>query len=137
MKEPLIRELNALVLSPDAAELGIVVHANCMKWYDEFQIARMPVARFASLVYDDTGFRALQACAYARKNDSLAETALTLAITRGGDAVRARAAKDRDFDGVRGAPWFVELTGTAPVDGGYDPSSPGAAIWRDWGGPPR
>jgi hypothetical protein len=137
-----VTELNALVLSPDTKELGIVVHANCMEWCDEFQIARMPVSRFASLVYNDTGFRALQqnkldraielflraayvdpsrelpaynlACAYARKGEPLAEAALELAITRGGDAVRARAAKDKDFDGVRSAPWFARLVAVTP-----------------------
>lgn len=133
-----VTELNALVLSPEGAELGVVVHANCMEWCDEFQVARMPASRFASLVYNDTGFRALEqgkleravelfsraayvdetrelpaynlACAYARKNDPHAEAALSLAIDRGGDAVRARAVKDKDFDGVRSAAWFTKLT---------------------------
>ena len=137
-----ITELNAFVLSPDASELGVITHAHCMEYCDEFQIARVPVSRFASLVYNDTGFRALAkgkleravelflraayvdparelpaynlACAYARKGDANAEAALELAITRGGDAVRARAAKDKDFDGVRSAPWFVKLTRATP-----------------------
>ncbi len=137
-----ITELNALVLSPDASELGVITHAYCMEYCDEFQIARTPVSRFASLVYNDTGFRALSkgkldravelflraayvdpsrelpaynlACAYARKGDPLAETALQLAITRGGDAVRARAVKDKDFESVRAAPWFAKLTAAAP-----------------------
>ncbi len=47
-------------LGPPSSELGIVVHANCMEYCDDFQIVRMPVSRFASLVYNDTGFRALQ-----------------------------------------------------------------------------
>jgi hypothetical protein len=134
-----VAEVNALVLSPDGTELGIVVHAYCMEWCDDFQVARMPAARFASLVYNDTGYRALQrneldravglflraahvdatrelpaynlACAYARQGDGAhAEAALELAIARGGDPVRARAAKDKDFDSVRSAPWFVALT---------------------------
>jgi len=50
------------------------------------------------------------ACAYARLKDGRAEAALDLAIGRGGDAVRARAAKDKDFDAVKSAPWFVKLT---------------------------
>jgi hypothetical protein len=132
-----VAELNALVLSPDGSELGVVVHANCMEWCDDFQVARVPVARFASLVYNDAGFRALEqkkldraielflraayvdpsrelpaynlACAYVRKGDPLAEPALELAIARGGDAVRARAGKDKDFDAVRSAPWFTKL----------------------------
>ena len=54
------------------------------------------------------------ACAYARTGDPLAEAALELAITRGGETVRARAAKDKDFDGVRGAPWFAKLTRSTP-----------------------
>lgn len=137
-----VTELNALVLSPDGTELGIVVHANCMEWCDDFQIVRLPAARFASLVYNDTGFRALEkgrperavelftraayadpsrelpaynlACAYVRLNDGRAEAALELAIGRGGDAVRLRASKDKDFDAVRSAPWFVKLTTRAP-----------------------
>jgi hypothetical protein len=131
-------ELNAFVLSPDGTELGIITHANCMEWCDEFQIDRMPVGRLASLVYNDTGFRALGkgkldraaelflraayadparelpaynlACTYARLNDARADPALALAIARGGDAVAARATKDKDFDAVRAAPWFVKLT---------------------------
>ena len=137
-----VTELNALVLSPDGTELGIVVHANCMEWCDDFQIARVPAARFASLVYNDTGFRALEkgkldravelftraayvdptrelpaynlACAYARLKDGRAEAALDLAIKRGGDAVRTRAAKDKDFASVRSASWFLQLTSRAP-----------------------
>ncbi len=135
-----VTELNALALSPDGTELGIVIHANCMEYCDDFQIVRMPVSRFASLVYNDTGYRALQqdkldraadlflraafidptrelpaynlACAYARLNDPRAEAALDLAIQRGGDAVRARAPKDKDFASVRSAPWFTKLTTT-------------------------
>jgi len=130
-------ELNALALSPDGAELGVVVHSYCMEWCDDFEVVRMPAARFASLVYNDTGFRAYQkgdldraadlflkaafvdpsrelpaynlACAWARKGDPRAELALGLAVARGGDAVRARAAKDADFDSVRAAAWFVSL----------------------------
>jgi hypothetical protein len=136
-----VTELNALVLSPDGSELGIVVHANCMEWCDVFQVVRMPAARFASLVYNDAGFRALEkgkidravelftraayadptrelpaynlACAYARQKDGRAEAALDLAIARGGDPVRARASKDKDFDAVKSAPWFVKLTAGA------------------------
>ena len=50
------------------------------------------------------------ACAYARLNDPRAEAALALAIERGGDAVRARAPKDKDLASVRSAPWFTKLT---------------------------
>jgi hypothetical protein len=137
-----VTELNALVLSPDGTEVGIVVHAFCMEWCDDFQVVRMPAARLASLVYNDTGFRALEkgkleravdlftraayvdptrelpaynlACAYARLKDARAEAALDLAIKRGGDAVRARAVKDQDFETVHTAPWFVKLTTPAP-----------------------
>jgi hypothetical protein len=137
-----VTELNALVLSPDGSELGIVVHANCMEWCDDFQVIRIPAARFASLVYNDAGFRALEkgkleravelftraayvdsarelpaynlACTYARLKDGRAEAALDLAIGRGGNAVRARASKDRDFDAVKSEPWFLKLTTAAP-----------------------
>lgn len=96
----------------------------------------MPAARFASMVYNDTGFRLLQkglldraaelllraafvdptrelpadnlACTYARMGDARAEAALGLAVARGGDTVRTRAAKDKDFDTVRSSPWFVQ-----------------------------
>jgi hypothetical protein len=130
--------LNALALSPDGTELGIVTHSHCMEWCDVFEISRMPTSRFASLVYNDTGFRAHKkgafdraitlflraayidptrelpaynlACAYARKGDAQhAEAALGLAIARGGASVSARAAKDKDFDSVRTAPWFTKL----------------------------
>ena len=67
-----VTELNALVLSPDGTELGVVVHANCMEWCDEFQVARMPASRFASLVYNDTGFRALERQARTRRRALLA-----------------------------------------------------------------
>jgi hypothetical protein len=135
-------ELNAFALSPDGTELGIVTHAFCMEWCDDFQVVRIPVARFASTIYNDAGYlaylkggldRAVElflraayvdptrelpafnlACAYARKGDHRAEAALELAIARGGQAVRARAAKDKDFDSVRAAPWFVKLTRGAP-----------------------
>ena len=131
-------ELNALALSPDGKELGIVTHAFCMEWCDELQVARMPTSGFASLVYNDAGYRAYQknqldraaelflraafvdptrelpaynlACVYARKRDKKAEAALELAVGRGGDAIRARAAKDKDFDAVRSEPWFTRLT---------------------------
>ena len=136
--------LNALALSPDGSELGIVIHANCMEWCDEFQVVRMPTSRFASLVYNDVGYRAYKkgaldraaelfaraafiddtrelpaynlACVYARQGDAVrAEAALNLAITRGdAAAVRARAAKDNDFDAVRTAPWFVRAVSPSP-----------------------
>jgi hypothetical protein len=37
---------------------GIVVHVKCMEWCDELEVVRMSAARFAALVYDDTGSRA-------------------------------------------------------------------------------
>jgi hypothetical protein len=137
-----VNELNALVLSPDGQELGIVTHAFCMEWCDSFQVVRMPAARFASLVYNDAGYRAYLkkdldraadlfaraayvdatrempaynlACVYARKGDRRAEAALELAVARGGDALRERAAKDDDFDAVRREPWFAKIV-RAPV----------------------
>lgn len=138
-----VNELNALALSPDGTELGLVTHAYCMEWCDHFQVVRMPAARFASLVYNDAGYRAYTknqldraaelfvraafvdptrelpaynlACVYARKNDPRAEAALALAVTRGGDAIRDRAARDKDFDTVRAEPWFTRLTTRQPA----------------------
>lgn len=134
-------EVNALTLSPDGKEIGIVIHAYCMEWCDDYQVVRMPASRFASMVYNDAGFAAYKkgqldraaelftkaafaddarelpaynlACTYAKKNDPRAEAALTLAIARGGDPVKVRAVKDKDFDGVRTAPWFVKATAAA------------------------
>ena len=131
-------EVNALALSPDGTELGVVIHAYCGEWCDRFQVVRMPVGRLASLVYNDSGFRALKAgqldraadlflraayadetrelpaynlaCTYARQGDARAEPALALAIARGGDAVRARAPLDSDFTSVKSQPWFTRLT---------------------------
>ncbi len=116
-------ELNELALSPDGSELGWVVHSYCGEWCNEFEVTRTPAARFASLVYNDSGFAAYRAgdlakakdlflraayidadaelpaynlaCAYARLGDPHAEAALALAIARGGDKVRARAAGTR------------------------------------------
>ncbi len=134
-------EVNSLTLSPDGKEMGVVIHAYCMEWCDDYQVVRMPASRFASLVYNDAGFASYRkgqldraaelftkaafvddarelpaynlACTYAKKSDPRAEAALALAIARGGEPVKARAVKDKDFDAVRAAPWFVKATGAA------------------------
>jgi hypothetical protein len=132
-------EINALQLSPDETEIGIVTHTNCGEWCDEFQLARMPVERFAAGVYNDAGFRAYKAgdmpkarelflraayieskwdlaaynlaCVYAKTGDvKNAEVALRLAIARGGDPVKKRAVKDKDFAAVKDVDWFKKLT---------------------------
>jgi hypothetical protein len=50
------------------------------------------------------------ACALSRLRDAHTEKALTLAVSRGGAAIKEKARKDADFDGVRGEPWFTALT---------------------------
>jgi hypothetical protein len=51
------------------------------------------------------------ACAYARAEDPRAPLALEVAVERGGDAVREKAAKDADLDAVRSQAWFTALIG--------------------------
>ena len=49
------------------------------------------------------------ACALARTRDPRAAIALGHAIVKGGDKVKARAAKDDDFADVRTESWFRAL----------------------------
>lgn len=124
---------NDLALSSDGKELGIVAHFFCMEWCDDFRVARMTTASFASLVYNDTGFRHHKkgeyaraaelflkaaaadpsaklpaynlACAWARISDPRVSDALAVAIARD-PAAKERARKDEDFASVRDAAWF-------------------------------
>lgn len=130
---------NAIVESPDRKELAFIGHFYCMEWCNEVAITRLTHGKLASLVFNDTAFRAHQkkdyaksrdgflratwadpraplppynlACAYALLNDEANATkALKLAIAVGGDGVKARAKKDSDFKAVASAAWFTELT---------------------------
>jgi hypothetical protein len=130
--------VNALQLSPDGNELGVVTHSYCMEYCDDFEIVRMTTGAFAGRVYNDTGFRHHQkgdytksaelfslatfadpssdlypynlACAYARLGDPKAKPALALAIARGGDKIKTRAKSDADFASVKSEAWFADLT---------------------------
>lgn len=131
---------NAILVSPDNTELAFIGHFACMEWCNDELIERLTYGRIAGLVFNDTGFRAHQkkdfaasrdlflkatwadpraalppynlACAYALlKDEANAAKALKLAISVGGDKVKARAKKDADFKGVLTAAWFRDLTG--------------------------
>ncbi len=127
---------NDLSISPDGTELGVVGGFFCAEWCDDFVVYRNGTAAFASLVYNDTGFRHHQkgeyaraadlflaatfadpkaklppynlACAWARLGDERAKDALAVAIERDPTA-KARAAKDADFERVKSSPWFVAM----------------------------
>jgi hypothetical protein len=133
-------EWNAIVASPDDKEFSFVGHFFCMEWCNDIVITRLPYGKLASLVFNDTGFRLYQkkdyagsrdlflkavwadskaplppynlACAYALLGDEAnAAKALKLAISVGGEKVKARAKKDADFKGSLAAKWFRDLTG--------------------------
>jgi hypothetical protein len=128
---------NDLALSPDGTEIGIVGGFFCMEWCDDFVVYRNRVGAFASLVYNDTGFRHHKkgdyaraaelflaatsadesaklppynlACAWARLGDPRAKDALALAIEHD-PSVRSRARNDEDFAQVKTEAWFNALT---------------------------
>lgn len=130
---PHFAALNSLAISPDGSDIGMLGHFFACEYCDSFVTKRMPVKAFASLVYNDTGYRHHQkkayaraaelfakavsadpdaklppynlACAWARLGDPRAKDALAYAIERDPTA-RARAQTDKDFDSVRGEPWF-------------------------------
>jgi len=131
---------NAVMASPDGKELAFVGHFYCMEWCNELVITRLSYAKLASVVLNDSGFRLHQkkdwagsrdlflkatwanpeaplppynlACAYALLGDEAnAAKALKLAISLGGDTVKARARKDADFKSVLKAKWFTDATG--------------------------
>ncbi len=129
---------NDLSLSPDGSELGAVGHFFCGEWCNAFEIYRAPVGAFASLVYNDSGFRHHQkgeyaraaelfskaaaadpsaklppynlACAWAHLQDARAKDALIVAIANDPDAKR-RAKSDADFAGVKDEEWFTTIVG--------------------------
>lgn len=128
--------MNDLGLSPDGKDIGAVASFFCMEWCNDFAIYRAPVGAFASLVYNDTGYRHHEkgewaraaelftkaaaadptaklppynlACALARLGDPRAKDALAVAIARDPDAKR-RAPLDADFASVKSETWFQDL----------------------------
>ncbi len=134
---PHFAALNSLAISPDGSDIGMLGHFFACEYCDSFVTKRMPVRAFASLVYNDTGYRLHQkkdfaraaelfvkavnadpeaklppynlACAWARLGDPRTKDALAYAIERDPTA-RARAETDRDFDSVRGEGWFPKLS---------------------------
>jgi hypothetical protein len=130
--------MNGMAVSPNGTELGMVAHFFSCEWCDSFLPRRITLARLASQIYNDAGFRHHQkkewmraaelfaratgadpsaalppynlACALARQGDARTESVLRLAIARGGPEVAARARKDADFESLREQPWFRALT---------------------------
>ena len=126
--------VNSFGLSPDGQELGLVAGFFCMEWCDSFAIRRLPVARLAAQIYNDTGMRhhgtkdyagsaalfekavhadpsfALSAynlaCAYARLQRPSTRAALEHAIRLEASA-KTRAAADADFEAMKSEPWFA------------------------------
>jgi tetratricopeptide (TPR) repeat protein len=131
-------QVNGISLSPKSDELAVFVYTRLPSHGSIIRGERIDVADFSSRVFNDTGLahhrkkewaKAIElftravyadprrelpaynlACALARAGDPRAEEALRYAITLGGDTVRARAAKERDFEGVRSTPWYGALT---------------------------
>ena len=128
---------NGIALSPDGREIGVVAAWHGMEFAGDFATLRVSVDAFAARVYDDTGARSLErgdlagaqelfskatfadpssalapynlARAYAKAGDGRVETALGMAIARGGRSVIERARADVAFEGVRTRPWFTAL----------------------------
>jgi hypothetical protein len=120
--------VNALVLSPDGSEFGLVAGFFCGEYCNEFDARRIPAARLAAMIFNDTGMRHHQkadyagsaalftkavhadptfglaaynlACAFARTHDARWRDALDLAVQLGGSSVKERAKKDPDFGAV-------------------------------------
>lgn len=129
--------MNGMELSPDGRELGMVGHFFACEYCDSFVVKRITLGAFASLVYNDTGFRHHKkgdfaraaelfqkaiaadptaklppynlACAWALTSDARTKDALRSAIDKDATA-KTRARNDKDFEKVRAEPWFVELT---------------------------
>jgi hypothetical protein len=128
---------DAIVPSPDGASVAILGHMYAGEWSDTFVVEIMPAGRLAAAAYNRQGLDALErgdfeaastaflavmhadpiawkgpynlACAYARAADPRVQPALQVAVERGGDAVREKAAKDADLEGVRSQAWFTAL----------------------------
>jgi hypothetical protein len=126
-----------IALSPDGGTVAILGHTWGGEWSDTFELTFMPAGRLAAASYNKQGLDALArqdfngaaaaflaathadeatwkgpynlACAYARGGDARAQAALTTAVSRGGEAVRKRAATDKDLDSVRALAWFAAL----------------------------
>lgn len=131
----------AIVPSPDGTLVAILGHWWFGEWSDTLVLEIVPAGRLAAATYNRRGLDALGradfeaaataflaamhadpaawkgpynlACAYARAADPRAQPALRAAVERGGDAVRKKAAKDGDLDGVRSQEWFTALIGAA------------------------
>ena len=129
--------MNVLSLGPGGTDIGMVGTFFAGEYSDAFTVKRLPAASFASLVYNDAGFRHHQksdfvrsatlfakavgadpnaklppynlACAWARLKDPRTKDALAFAIARD-PSVKTRAKKDKDFDAVKSEPWFTDLT---------------------------
>ncbi len=123
-------------LSPDGATLGAIGHGFGGEYSDTFVIKTIAVNVAAGRAYNDAGYahhknsdwaaaaalfrRAIDvdsthplarynlACALARQHDPKTKDALVDAMAKD-SAVKARAAKDSDFDSVRAEAWFAPL----------------------------
>lgn len=133
------REAHAEVVapSPDGTAIAVVGHMWAGEWSDTFVVKILPAGQLAAEVFNKQGLAALGrkdfksaaeafvatmyadtrawkgpynlACAYAGMGDPRAQAALQAAIDRGGEAVRKRAAGDKDLDAVRGQAWFTAM----------------------------
>jgi hypothetical protein len=127
----------ANVMAVNGSDIGVVGTFFAGEYSDSFSVKRMPLGAFASLVYNDTGFRHHQknefkqssdlftkavaanpkaplpaynlACALARLKDAHAKDALAYAIALDPKA-KTRAPTDKDFDGVKNETWFKDVT---------------------------
>lgn len=128
----------SIAVSPNGKRLALLSHAYAGEFSDDFALKSIAIDELASQAYNNAGLELHRlgkfdeaaslfhraayadvksklpsynlACALARSNSSNASKALELAIARGGAEVKAKAAKDADFDAVRAEPWFVALT---------------------------
>ena len=123
-------------VSPDGEHMAIVAHAALGEAIEDVQPKLVKTSAFAASVYSAAGFDNLRAeryedaqkwfaratatgqhwkhpynlaCARARGGLDGVETALRVAIDRGGEAVKVKARKDTDLDKVRAQPWFAAL----------------------------
>jgi hypothetical protein len=129
--------INAISISPDKREIGMLGTFFGGEYADTFAMKRLSLGAFAGLVYNDTGMRhhakgdyprSAQlfakavaadpdarlapynlACAWARTTDPRAKDALAYAITKDPTA-KARARTDKDFADVKAEAWFSSAT---------------------------
>ena len=130
-----------LVLDKSGSRLAAVGHGWMGEGSDEWQVRIFGTGWLAAEAYNAAGLKLLgdkkdadaaemfakatvadpgawkgpynAACAWARTKDANAEAALAEAVRRGGDAVRKKARKDTDFDGVRSEAWFTKIVPAA------------------------